>query len=57
MTKEEANALGIYKGNIVREIYGPVKEAEKCRIGINEKIKSILQGKDIVNFVNQHRLR
>jgi len=45
------------KRNIIREIYGPVKEAERWGIGINEKIKSILQREDIVKFLNQHRVR
>jgi hypothetical protein len=32
MAKEEANALVIFERNIVRVIYGPVKEAETCLI-------------------------
>ena len=52
MDKEEANALGISERNIVREIYGPAKEAECWRIGINEMMKSVLQAEGIVKFVH-----
>jgi hypothetical protein len=57
MTILEMNALRISEKNIIRKIYGPIKEGDSWRIRMNKEIKDILQGADIVKFIKSSRIR
>jgi hypothetical protein len=51
MTSEEVTALRVFKREIVRKIYGPIKKEENWRVRTNNKVQYILQGAGIVKFI------
>jgi len=46
----------VFERKIVRKLYGPVKEGDRWGI-TDREIKDILQGVDIVKYVNSVQLR
>ena len=50
-------ALAIFEMEILREIYGPVKENELWRIRRNDELEAIIKGKNIVRFIKCRRIR
>ena len=49
--------LRIFEQNVVRKIYGPVREEESVEIRKKKEIMGILQSTGIVEFINPLRLR
>ena len=54
---EEERALAVFEGNILRKIYGPVKENELWRIRRNDELEAIIKGENIVRFIKCQRIR
>ena len=55
LTMEEETALAVFEREILRKIYGPVKENELWRILRN--YEAIFKGKNIVRFIKCQRIR
>ena len=48
---EEETALAVFERNILRKIYGPVKENELWIIRQNDELEAIMKGEKIVRFL------
>jgi len=57
LTVEEERALAVFEREILREIYGPVKENELWRIGRNSELEAIIKGENVVRFIKCQRIR
>jgi hypothetical protein len=57
LTVEEETTLAIFERNILRKIYGPVKENELWRVRRNEELKTIIKEENIVRFIKCQRIR
>ena len=54
---EEERALAIFERQILRKIYGPVKENELWRIRRNNELEAIIKGENIARFIKCQRIR
>ena len=57
LIKNEQGTLRGIKRNIVRRVYGPVKEGDECRIVNNQEIQELLNHEDIVRFRKDQRIQ
>ena len=57
LTMEEETALAIFEREILRKIYGPVKENGLWRIRRNDELEIIIKGKNTVRFTKWQRIR
>ena len=53
----EERALAVFEREILREMYGPVKENELWRIRRNDELEAIIKGENIVRFIKCKRIR
>jgi hypothetical protein len=54
---EEERALAVFERQILRKIYGPVKENELLRIRRNDELEAIIKGENIVRFIKCQTIR
>jgi hypothetical protein len=57
LTMEEERALAVFERNILRKIYGPVKENGSWRIRQNDELEDIIKGEKTVRFIKCKRKR
>jgi len=57
LTMEEERALAVFGREILRKMYGPVKENELWRIRRNDGLEAIIKGENIVRFIKCQRIR
>jgi hypothetical protein len=53
---EQERALAVSEREILRKIYGPVKENELWRIRRNDELEAIIKGENIVRFMKCQRI-
>jgi len=56
LTVEEERALAVFEREILRKIYGPVKENELWRIQRNDELEAIIKGENIVMSIKCQRI-
>jgi hypothetical protein len=49
--------LRIFERKILRKIYGPVQEGDIWRIRYNEELNRVINGEDMVKFIEAQRIR
>jgi len=54
---EKERALAVFEREILRKIYGPVKENELWKIRGNDELEAIIKGENIVRFIKCQRIR
>ena len=54
---EEERALAVFEREILRKIYGPVKENELWGMRRNDELEAIIKGENIVRFIKCQRIR
>jgi hypothetical protein len=54
---EEERALAVFEREILREIYGPVKENELWRIQRNDELEALIKGENTVMSIKCQRIR
>jgi hypothetical protein len=54
---EEERALAVFEREILRKIYGAVKENELWRIRRNDVLEAIIKGENIVRFIKCQRIQ
>ena len=54
---EEERTLAILQREILRIIYGPVKDNELWRVRRNDELETIIKGENIVRFIKCQRIR
>ena len=54
---EEETALAVFEREILRKIYGPVKENDLWRIRRNDELEAIIKGENILRFIKSQRIR
>ena len=54
---KEERALAVFEREILREIYGPVKENELWRIRPNDELEAMIKGENIVRFIKGQRIQ
>jgi hypothetical protein len=57
LTVGEERALAVFEREILRKIYGPVKENELWRIRRNDELEAIIKGENIVRFIKCQRIQ
>lgn len=57
MTVEDEKSLRIFERNILRKIYGPVREGENWRIRSNAELQQLIHERDLVKFIKSQRIR
>jgi len=57
LTMKEERALAVFEREILREIYGPVKENELWRIRPNDELEAMIKGENIVRFIKGQRIQ
>jgi hypothetical protein len=56
-TENELQKLLIFERNILRKIYGPVKDQDNWRIRTNSELDTLTGGVNIVHYIKAQRLR
>ena len=57
ITVEEERTLAILQREILRIIYGPVKDNKLWRVRRNDELETIIKGENIVRFIKCQRIR
>ena len=57
LAMEEEKALAVFEREILRKIYGPVKENELWKTRQNDELEAIIKGENIVRFIKCQRIR
>ena len=57
MTVVDEKSLRIFERNILRKIYGPVREGENWRIRSNAELQHLIHERDLVKFIKSQRIR